>query len=253
MKRKILVIEDEKPVRENLSTLLTEEGYAVLLAKNGEEGIMTARMERPDLIVCDIMMPGIDGYEVLNELSRDPNTGVIPFIFLTAKFEREDLRKGMQLGADDYIFKPFKADDLLKSIQVRLNRIQVFKGELTSMEPENNSGRYSADDRIFISVSGKPVIIKIKDIMFISADNQYSTICLQDNKRYTLRKSIAAWHEILPEKMFLRIHRSTIINLDYIVKIERSYNSSFIVYLKEHSNPFIISKRYSSMLRREGI
>jgi len=253
MKRKILVIEDEKAVRENISTLLTEEGYGVLLAKNGEEGLSTARAENPDLIICDIMMPGIDGYSVLVELSKDPSTSSIPFIFLTAKFEKEDLRKGMQLGADDYIFKPFKADDLLRSIEVRFNRIQVFKGEITSMGPENHSGKYSIDDRIFITVSGKPVIIKVKDIVFVSAENQYSSVKMQDDKSFTLRKSITAWQDILPEKVFIRIHRSTIINLDYVVKIEKSYNSSFIVYLKDNPKPFIISKRYSTMLRKEGI
>lgn len=253
MKRKILVIEDEKAVRENILTLLTEEGYAVISAKNGEEGILTARIEKPDLIVCDIMMPGIDGYNVLNQLSNDQATNSIPFIYLTAKFEKEDFRKGMQLGADDYIFKPFKADDLLKSIEARFTRIQVFKGEFAPAETALNSDRYTIEDRIFITVSGKPILIKIKDIVFISAENQYTSLKMQDEKSYLLRKSISSWQTVLPEKVFLRIHRSMIINLDFIVKIEKSYNSSFIVYLKDCSKPFIISKRYSALLRKEGI
>jgi len=253
MKKTILVIEDEKLVRENILTLLTEEGYGVLSAKNGEEGIDIARLEKPDLIICDIMMPGIDGYEVLDELSKDPATNSIPFIYLTAKFEKEDFRKGMRLGADDYIFKPFRADDLLKSIEARFNRIQVIKGEFECTEPASVSEKYSIDDRIFISVSGKPILIKISDIVFISAENQYSSLKMHDDKSYLLRKSITAWQKVLPEKLFLRIHRSTIINLDYIVKIEKSYNSSFIVHLKDCPQPFIISKRYSAMLRREGV
>ncbi len=253
MKKRILVIEDEKPVRENILTLLTEEGYGVLSAKNGQEGIETAKAEKPDLIICDIMMPGIDGYGVLKELAGDPSTNSIPFIYLTAKFEKDDLRKGMQLGADDYIFKPFKSEDLLKSIEARFNRIQMLKGEFSEHTEEPHSGRYTIDDRIFISVSGKPVLIKIKEIVFISAENQYSSLTLDDEKNYLLRKSISNWQAILPEKMFLRIHRSTIINLDFIVKIEKSYNSSFIVYLKGVHKPFIISKRYSSLLRREGV
>lgn len=253
MKKKILVVEDEKPVRENLLTLLTEEGYNVLSAKNGEEGIVIAKNEKPDLIICDIMMPGIDGYQVLEELSADPDTRSIPFIYLTAKFEKEDFRKGMRQGADDYIFKPFRADDLLKSIEARFERIQVFKGEISSPEPAENSGKYTIEDRMFVSVSGKPVLVKIKDIVFISAENQYSSLKMQDEKSYLLRKSISSWQKVLPEKFFLRIHRSTIINLDFIVKIEKSYNSSFIVYLKDCNKPFIISKRYSTMLRREGV
>lgn len=253
MKNKILVIEDEKTVRDNIATLLIEEGYMVLTAKDGEEGIMVARMEKPNLIICDIMMPGIDGYGVLKELSTDPATNTIPFIYLTAKFEKEDFRKGMQLGADDYIFKPFKADDLLKSIEARFSRIQMLKGDFEDTNKLPHSGKYALDDRIFINVSGKPILIKIKDIIFITAENQYSSVNLLDERTYLLRKSIAGWQGILPEKNFLRIHRSTIINLDYIVKMEKSYNSSFLIYLKEFNKPFIISKRYSARLRREGI
>lgn len=253
MKKIILVIEDEKTIRENILTLLTEEGYGVITAKNGEEGVANARMEKPDLIICDIMMPGIDGYDVLRQMAANPETNSIPFIYLTAKLEKDDFRKGMHMGADDYIFKPFKAEDLLKSIEARFKRIQVFKGEFPETEPERNAERYAIEDRIFITVSGKPTLIKIKDIVFVSAENQYSSLKMQDDKSYLLRKSISSWQAILPEKVFLRIHRSMIINLDYIVKIEKSYNSSFIVYLKDCAKPFIISKRYSSMLRKEGV
>ncbi|MHB8906941.1 MAG: response regulator transcription factor, partial [Melioribacteraceae bacterium] len=125
--KKILVIEDEKDIREVINALLTEEGYAVYSAKNGKDGIELAKNEIPNLIICDIMMPGMDGYTVLKELSKNSSTKSIPFIFLTAKVERNDLRFGMELGADDYLFKPFKSEELLKSISSRLNRIETLK------------------------------------------------------------------------------------------------------------------------------
>ncbi len=119
---KILVIEDEEPVRENLVELLSAEGYQAIEAKDGVDGVRMTRQENPDLIICDILMPHLDGYGVWALLSREPETAIIPFIFLTAKTERSDLRKGMELGADDYITKPFTRDELLNAIHTRLEK-----------------------------------------------------------------------------------------------------------------------------------
>ena len=141
--KKILVIEDDKNVRENIKTLLSEEGFIVYSASAGDEGIIIAKNEIPDLIVCDIMMHGKDGYAVLKELSKNSFTKSIPFIFLTAKVERSDLRLGMELGADDYLFKPFKSEELLKSIESRLRRVDVFKAELSSPKEKSHTDTYT--------------------------------------------------------------------------------------------------------------
>ena len=118
----ILVIEDEEAVRHNLEDLLTAEGYITLSAKNGIEGYETAILNEPDLILSDIRMPRMDGLELLEKLQKNPVTSLIPFIFLTARVEMKDLRKGMVLGADDYIMKPFKIDDVLDAINSRLRK-----------------------------------------------------------------------------------------------------------------------------------
>ncbi|HAD05746.1 MAG TPA: hybrid sensor histidine kinase/response regulator [Anaerolineaceae bacterium] len=118
--KKILVIEDETDIRENIIDLLSEEGYLAVGAKDGEEGIHKIWQEFPDLVLCDILMPKVDGYGVLTVVSKSPVTSTIPFIFLTAKTQREDLRKGMALGADDYITKPFTRLELLQAIETRL-------------------------------------------------------------------------------------------------------------------------------------
>ncbi|MCB9284945.1 MAG: response regulator [Lewinellaceae bacterium] len=124
---KILVIEDHLEVRENLHELLELCNYHVISASDGTSGIQMALAEQPDLILCDIMMPGMDGYEVLTTLGRHPETAAIPFIFLTARADKADIRRGMQLGADDYLTKPFEEQDLLRAIQVRLHKSHLLK------------------------------------------------------------------------------------------------------------------------------
>jgi DNA-binding NarL/FixJ family response regulator len=120
--KKILVIEDEPEMRRNLSTILKMEKFEVLQAENGRAGLEAARAEIPDLIVCDVMMPEMDGHAVVQALRQDTKTMNIPFIFLTAKGEKGDLRSGMNLGADDYLTKPVAKGDLLNAITARLKR-----------------------------------------------------------------------------------------------------------------------------------
>jgi len=122
MKSKILIVEDNHDVRENLSEILNLSGYQSITANNGKQGVELALSEIPDLILCDIMMPELDGYGVLRILSKNPLTEHIPFIFLSAKTELMDIRKGMTMGADDYITKPFDDVELLDTLEIRLNR-----------------------------------------------------------------------------------------------------------------------------------
>jgi len=124
---KILVIEDHLEVRENVQELLELCDYHVLTASNGEEGVELALSRQPDLILCDITMPGIDGFEVLGILCQHPETSTIPFIFLSARTEKADIRKGMLQGADDYLTKPFEEEELLRAIQVRLQKNHLLK------------------------------------------------------------------------------------------------------------------------------
>ncbi len=133
---KILVIEDDNFLRCNISELLSSEGYIAEAAENGKIGLEKARNIIPDLIISDIMMPELSGFEVLEELQKDPNTAIIPFIFLTAKVERENLRKGMNLGADDYLSKPFDLENLLLTIEARLKRKEDNKRQLTAMQEQ---------------------------------------------------------------------------------------------------------------------
>ncbi|PWK80148.1 CRP-like cAMP-binding protein [Mucilaginibacter oryzae] len=127
MKKKVLIIEDNNDIRENVSEILGLAGYEVYEAANGKGGVDLATTHLPDIILCDIMMPELDGYGVLHILHKNPETAAIPFIFLTAKAERLDLRKGMEMGADDYLTKPFDDLDLLNAIESRLKKKEVHK------------------------------------------------------------------------------------------------------------------------------
>jgi DNA-binding NarL/FixJ family response regulator len=120
----ILVIEDHPDMLANLVTILRMEHYEVLTASNGREGVSLAAEHRPDLIVCDVMMPEMDGYRVLKMLREERSTAATPFIFLTARGEARDVRAGMNLGADDYLTKPVTATDLLAAVASRLQRAQ---------------------------------------------------------------------------------------------------------------------------------
>ena len=125
--KQILLIEDDKALRENTEELLELAGYSVNTAPNGKIGVEAAIENHPDIIICDIMMPELDGYGVLEQLSTNEQTKHIPFIFLSAKTEHKEIRKGMDLGADDYLTKPFEEEDLMSAIESRLAKAELIK------------------------------------------------------------------------------------------------------------------------------
>jgi CRP-like cAMP-binding protein len=132
MMKRILVIEDNQDIRENLSEILELANYKVDQAENGKQGVEIAFQQRPDLVLCDIMMPVLDGYGVLLMLQKNQATANIPFIFLTAKSERIEVRKGMEMGADDYIIKPFDATDVINAIDGRLRKAASLREEIAT-------------------------------------------------------------------------------------------------------------------------
>ncbi len=124
---KILVIEDAQPLRKDIVEMLTFEGFDVVGAENGVLGVEYALEANPDLIICDIMMPELDGYGVLERLRQEPATRTIPFIFLTARTDRSDVRQGMELGAEDYLTKPFAASELLSTVRAQLRKREIYE------------------------------------------------------------------------------------------------------------------------------
>jgi CRP-like cAMP-binding protein/ActR/RegA family two-component response regulator len=145
MSKQVLIIEDNTDIRENIVEILELADFTVLQANNGKIGVDLAIKHTPDIILCDIMMPELDGYGVLYMLNKNPETAAIPFIFLTAKAERVDLRKGMEMGADDYLTKPFDDIELLTAIESRLKKKELHESfysktldKLTGLLAKNN-------------------------------------------------------------------------------------------------------------------
>jgi DNA-binding response OmpR family regulator len=139
MTPKVLLIEDDVSLRGNTAEILELSGYEVIMASNGKMGVEKAVQQHPDIIVCDIMMPELDGYGVLELLSKNENTKSIPFIFLSAKTDRKDVRLGMNLGADDYITKPFSEEDLIMAIESRLAKSAILKENQNILEKVKNN------------------------------------------------------------------------------------------------------------------
>ncbi len=139
--KKILLIEDDVTVRENTAELLELSAYEVLTANDGRQGCIKAQAELPDIIICDVMMPELDGYGVIQQLSENEETASIPFIFLSARTEHKDIRRGMDLGADDYLTKPFEEVDLLSAIESRLAKVAILDSFKKDQVSTDNSGK----------------------------------------------------------------------------------------------------------------
>ncbi len=175
---KILVIEDEPQMRRNLCRILEFEGFAVLHACNGLQGVQIALNDPPDLVLCDVMMPRLDGHGVLAELRKRRETSSVPFIFLTARGEKSDLRAGMNLGADDYLTKPATTDELLQAINARLERQRLqgqrprettpFRLNFTSTAPLQRFGLTTRESEILSWVAQGKANSDISVILGIS-------------------------------------------------------------------------------------
>ena len=188
--KKILLIEDDKVVRENTAELLALANYEVLTAPDGKRGITQVNLHKPDLIICDIMMPELNCYGVLQILSKNDDTKHIPFIFLSAKTEHKDIRKGMNLGADDYITKPFDESELFTAIESRLARVEILQEQfqnkaknkqISSVEskPENQIKNLKALKEFFIKNMEEQNFIPNETIYNQGANSNYIYLIIE--------------------------------------------------------------------------
>ncbi len=191
----ILLIEDNDAIRENTAEILELTGYTVLTAENGKLGVEKALESRPDLVICDIMMPILDGYGVLHIFNKNPQLSGIPFIFLTAKSERTDFRKGMELGADDYLTKPFDESELLSAIEGRLNRFQNVAPQ--QLKPDYDLQQDGLDQFLddarqvgnleSLSTDRKAHAVRKKQFIYIEGDEPTRLYFLKSGKVKTIR------------------------------------------------------------------
>lgn len=187
----ILLIEDDRALRENTEELLELSGYSVITAPNGKVGIKVAKEHLPDIIICDIMMPMIDGYGVLAALSADETTKHIPFIFLSAKTEHKEIRKGMDLGADDYLTKPFEEEDLLSAVESRLAKAQILARVLNEKKealPSEAEMRTLHELKNFFDDNGEQVDFNQGETVYIEGS--------RSNKIYLILKGVVKCHNM---------------------------------------------------------
>ncbi len=248
--KKILIIEDDLAIQQVIIDVLENEGYKIFTAQNGKIGLDLAKEIKPDLIICDVMMPVMDGYEVISTLLKDKENSLIPFIFLSARVEKDNVRHGMYLGADDYLTKPFKINELLNAVEIRFKRQEQFKqlikGNAINLDKKN---KIDIDNQIVLKQNGEPILVLVNSIACITALSDYTYVFISEKNKIMVRRSLREWEDILPENIFLRIHRSTIININSIIKIENWFNNSLSVSLKNMEQKFIISRRYTGKFK----
>ena len=187
--KKILLIEDSLEMRENTAEILELAKYQVITAKNGKEGVKLAYSEQPDLIICDIMMPELDGYGVLHMLVKDAATAGIPFVFLTAKAEKGDYRRGMGMGADDYLTKPFDDLELLDAVETRLRKNEMLKKEFArTSEGLNDFIALANTDQMYkLSAEREAKIYKKKELIYQEGTHPKSVFFISKGKVKTYK------------------------------------------------------------------
>jgi CRP-like cAMP-binding protein/CheY-like chemotaxis protein len=202
----ILLIEDDTVLREVTAELLVLSKYQVIKASNGRGGIEKAKKNIPDIIVCDIMMPDIDGYTVLETLSKDTRTKYIPFIFISAKTDRKDVRKGMELGADDYLTKPFSEDELISAIESRLAKAAIVKDIIDNKSSAINNNNEDEiitinDLKNFFDDKGEIFSYAENDIIYNEGNNS--------NYIYLIRKGVVKCYKFdeLGKELITALHK----------------------------------------------
>lgn len=178
-------------IRDNTAEILQMANYRVLTAENGKTGVELALQHKPDIVICDIMMPGMDGYGVLHVFSKNPDLESVPFIFLSARTERADIRKGMEGGADDYITKPFLESELLNAIEGRLRKARALKRELLPPALEGAEPMENGHSRELISLSydKKVYEYKKKQILYLEGNEPYKLFFIRKGKVKTYRST----------------------------------------------------------------
>lgn len=251
---KILLINNDYSILNQVSGLLEKAGYQIYLAQDGKKGLELAVLLLPSLIISDIVLPGLDGFELLKKLNLNNETTTIPFIFLTSKTKPEYIYKAMILGADSYIIKPFRAKELLFVIENKLNKVKKIKSEILKKDNKKDSSTATNNslkltESILIDIDNSPHLVKISTIEYIIAQGDYSEVYIIGNGKATVRKPIKCWEVALPVECFVRIHRSTIININAIENIDKWYQRAYKIKMMYSKMSFITSQRYTVKIK----
>lgn len=232
-----IVVDDERLARNDLRLLLKTHKNINIVgeASNGEDALEMIKELHPDLVFLDIQMPGMNGFEVLEHISTE-----IKVIFVTA-FDEYALR-AFEVNALDYLLKPVNDQRLLQSIE-RL--------ELIPDDNEEDLRELEFQDRLLLKLDTSLGFLKISTIVCITSAGDYSEVLCTNKKKFLVHKSMAEWETRLPRAFFNRIHRTTIVNMEYVDRLEEWFNNSYRVYMKGIEEPYVMSRRYVTKLKQK--
>ncbi|MDD5448645.1 MAG: response regulator transcription factor [Actinomycetota bacterium] len=237
-KRSVLIVEDDPLVSELLAKAFRLEGYEVDVARDGEEGLRKAQGGESDLILLDILLPGIDGWEVLTQLRRNPRSKDTPVIMVSALADEKSRIQGLRGGADDYVTKPFSTLELLARVEAVLRRIE---GKISNPSP---------NFRLPVRKGEKIHLLNPDNINFISMQGGYA-IVNTDKERYLTEYNLTKLEKLLDPSRFFRAHRSFIVNLGKVSEIARVGNSAFELIIEDPARTKIpLSRRQAIELRK---
>lgn len=230
---RVVIVENERLARKELQTMLSNysEIEVVGEAKNVDQAVTLIQRENPDVVFLDIHMPGKSGFDLLDRIAV-----TFKIIFVTA-FDNYAIR-AFEVNALDYLLKPITKEKLDRAIKRLPNPV---------MDPLYDHLEYN--DRIFLSINDHARFVEISTIQTISAEGEYTRIHQCSGETISIRRSLKQWESCLPNKHFVRIHRSTLINLSYVERVEPWFNYSYRVYLKGSKDPFTLSRRYAKKLK----
>ncbi|MEW6128058.1 MAG: LytTR family DNA-binding domain-containing protein [Acidobacteriota bacterium] len=234
---KTLIVDDERLARKELRSMLAEHPLIDIVgeAESVAKAIELIERENPDVVFLDIQMPGESGFDLLEQIAANFKT-----IFVTA-FDAFALR-AFEVNALDYLLKPINPERLARALE-----------RLTAAEPiaQVSQRKLEYTDRLFIEAGERSVFLKVEAIVCITAAGDYSEILTNNGQKSLVLKPLKEWEERLPEKFFTRIHRSAIVNLEYVERLESWFNQSYRVYLKTLSEPLMMSRRYAAKLKNK--
>jgi two-component system LytT family response regulator len=235
MKLTAIIIDDERLARRELRSLLSEFAEISIVgeAENLTEAVNLIQTEKPDVVFLDIQFSNENGFDLLEKVEKD-----FKLIFVTA-FDEFAIR-AFEINALDYLLKPVNPERLAKTLERLLE---------TDEKPEKNWRKLEYEDRLFIEIGERSKFLKISSIKCICADGDYTQVFTDDGKKHLVTKPLKEWEDRLPEKFFVRIHRSTVVNLEFIEKVETWFSRSYQIYLREMREPLTVSRRYAAQLK----
>lgn len=258
-----MLIEDELFLAENVANILRFEGYSVFSVPSKQGALQALQEQHFDLIICDIRIVGGSGYEVLSIYRSTMKGPPAPFIIITASSERAMMRTAMELGADDFITKPFTRDELINSININLKKRTELLSLIGDAPSDNGSGKEASNDysvnlvgsvklglkdRIVLKIKKVNTNLYVRDILSISSMGDYSVIKPVFGQKFIVRKTLKSWLNSLPEEHFFRIHREHIIHGLYVEAITEDEGNMLLVKMRFSDQQFKVSKRMRTTL-----